>query len=64
MSDPTSTVPEGRRAITLDELAQIRKGPNVNTTDLQVKGVITIFDKDGNVKSKLDIVALDPDEEI
>jgi hypothetical protein len=52
---------EGRKEISLNELAKHvqQKGPNVNLNDIQVKGVITIKDKDGNVKNTMDIVSLE-----
>ena len=48
-----------RKEITLDELQAIKKQkPTGTLADLKVQGVVTIFDKDGNVKSKLKITSL------
>jgi hypothetical protein len=41
---------------------QIRKDSNKILDDLQVRGVITVYDKDGNVKARLDITRIEEEE--
>jgi hypothetical protein len=41
---------------------QIRKGSNKILDDLQVRGAITVYDKDGNVKAKLNITRIEEEE--
>ena len=41
---------------------QIRKGSNKILDDLQVRGAITVYDKDGNVKARLDITRIEEEE--
>ena len=56
---------EKRRELTPEEFGEIMKNPsNVSTGDLEVSGVVTIFDKDGNVKSKLDIISIETAKEL
>ena len=43
-----------RREITLEELAAM-KAAGASMSDVQVKGMIKIIDKDGNVKAELPI---------
>ena len=53
-----------RREVTIDELAEMRKNkPTGTLAKLKVKGIATIFDKDGKVKGKMDIVSLDSTED-
>ncbi len=49
-----------RKEITLDEL---RSGPNVSMSDIEVSGMVVIKDKDGNIKSELEIVSLEVNED-
>jgi hypothetical protein len=42
---------------------QIRKGSNKIIDNLKVKGAITVYDKDGNVKAKLDITRIEEEED-
>jgi predicted RNase H-like nuclease len=52
---------EGRRVITIEELRdRVKKqGPKVGLRDIQVTGVVTIKDKDGNVKSQMEVTDID-----
>lgn len=52
-----------RREISLQELDDIQHGKSNVTMDMvQVKGIVTIFDKDGKIKSTANIVSLDSQE--
>ncbi len=52
-----------RREISLQEVADIQHGKSNVTMDMvQVKGIATIFDKDGKIKSTMKIVSLDSQE--
>jgi hypothetical protein len=54
-----------RKEISLQELDDIQHGKsksNVTMDMIQVKGIATIFDKDGKVKSTMKIVSLDSQE--
>ncbi len=53
---------EDRRVIDADELAARMQKGGAAVADLQAKGIVTIFDKDGNVKAELDIVSIETQE--
>ncbi len=57
-----SEVPEGRREVSLEELGRLKKAGNVNMADIQVEGICTIFDKDGNVKGTMKVVSVEEAE--
>ena len=51
---------EKRREVTPQEL----RDPNINLPNVRVEGMVTIFDKDGNVKSKFAVTSeVEPNEE-
>ena len=54
-----------RKEITIEELkARNReKGTMASMADVEVEGIATIFDKDGNVKSRMRITSLELPEE-
>ena len=54
-----------RKEISIDELNQrIEKhGTEVGMSNVEVSGMVTILDKDGNVKSELQIVSLETNQE-
>lgn len=56
---------EERKEISLEELDQRieRHGPNVALSNVHVSGVVTIRDKDGNIKQEMDIVSLEVNED-
>jgi len=51
-----------RKEITLEEAIK-RKQAGVGMDDIQVSGMVVIKDKDGNVKSELQIVSLETNQE-
>ena len=42
---------------------QIRKGSNKLIDNVKVKGAITVYDKDGNVKARLDITRIEEEKD-
>ena len=56
---------DDRKEITLDELKARKKkqGSTGVMADLQVEGIATIIDKDGNVKSRMKITSLELPED-
>jgi hypothetical protein len=54
-----------RKEISIAELQALKKkqGPTGIMADIEVEGIVTIFDKDGNVKSKMKITSLELPEE-
>lgn len=54
-----------RENITFDELSERikRRGPEVGMINVEVDGIVTIIDKDGNVKGNLEIVSLETNQE-
>ncbi len=54
-----------RREINLNELEEIieRDGPEVAMSKVQVRGIAVIKDKDGNVKSEMEITSLELQDE-
>ncbi len=69
-----SDIEPGRKEISLAEAMDLagpsaeemnagRKQGNVNTADMQVSGFCTIFDKDGNIKSTMDITSIEVADE-
>ena len=51
---------EARREVTLEELAAAKeRGDNAFLSTVKAKGVCTIFDKDGNVKSTFNVETID-----
>ena len=54
---------EERKEVTLEELEKLQRTGNVNMSDIQVEGVCTIFDKNGNIKGKMDICTVEEAEE-
>ena len=56
---------EDRKVISIDELGERikRKGSNVAMSNVQVSGIVVIKDKDGNVKSELEITSLELNED-
>lgn len=53
-----------RKEISLGELNQRieKQGVNVAMANVQVSGVAVIKDKDGNIKSEMKIISLEPQE--
>ena len=56
---------EDRKVISIDELGERikRKGSNVAMSNVQVSGIVVIKDKDGNIKSELEITSLELNED-
>lgn len=56
---------EDRKVISIDELGERikRKGSNVAMSNVQVSGMVVIKDKDGNIKSELEITSLEINED-
>ena len=53
-----------RRELSPDELSDyLQNGANASMADVQVSGIVTIKDKDGNVKAELPIVSLEATQE-
>ena len=55
-----------RKEITLKQLKKLKeeeKTGGMRVADIQVEGVIRIFDKDGNLKSQLKTTTIDIEEE-
>ena len=52
-------VEEGREEISLEQLAELQKRDPSHKIDIQVKGVAVIRDKDGNIKSTMEIVSFE-----
>jgi hypothetical protein len=44
--------------------AKLSNVPNVSTPKYQASGIVKIIDKDGNVKSEMEIVSLELNEEL
>ena len=42
---------EGRREVTMEEAMDLYKSGQVSVGQVKIEAVITIFDKDGNIKS-------------
>jgi len=57
-----SEVPEGRKEVSLEELAKLQRAGNVNVADIQVEGICTIFRKDGSVKGQMKICSVEEAE--
>jgi len=54
-----------RRELTADEVGDlIQNGPNADMKDIEVSGLVVIKDKDGNIKSELQIVSLETNQEL
>ena len=54
-----------RKVISIEELGERikRQGSNVAMSNVEVSGIVVIKDKDGNVKSELDITSLELNED-
>jgi hypothetical protein len=55
-------IPEGRKEISLEELEKLQRAGNINVPDIQVEGICTIFDKDGNVKGQARVCSVEEAE--
>lgn len=44
-------------------MSEQQNGPNVALGELEVSGIVKIIDKDGNVKSELEIISIEIQED-
>lgn len=52
-----------RKVISIEELGERIKRKNVSMGEIEVSGIVVIKDKDGNVKSELQITSLELNED-
>jgi len=53
---------EERREVSLEEAAKLQRAGNINMSDIQVEGICTIIDKDGNVKGQMRVCSVEEAE--
>ena len=53
---------EERKEVSLEELGKLKRAGNVNVADIQVEGICTIIDKDGNVKGQMRVCSVEEAE--
>jgi hypothetical protein len=53
---------EERKEVTLEELEKLQRAGNVDVSDIQVNGICTIIDKDGNVKGQMRVCSVEEAE--
>lgn len=53
---------EERREVSLEEAAKLQRAGKINMADIQVKGICTVFRKDGSIKGKMRICSVEEAE--